>query len=436
MIAASVETALGVPSPSGDPPIDVTVVPTLTAGLDALGQSTFDAILLDLTLPDSRGMSTVERMAAAARDTPIVVFSSVQDEGVNLAALRAGAQDYLVKGSVDRPALLRALRHAIERKLVSLAVTRPASAFDTQLRKHLQMLEAEHTLLTRLLGPNAEPEHVPKFEPGAVLINRYRLEEELGRGTSGVTFRASDRTLRRDVVIKVLLERQGRQDGTGHAFLDEARLAASVDNPHVVRVYDFGFVGHVPYIVTELVEGETMAEALARVPALPAAQAGRVMDDVLDGLGQVHGCGILHRDLKPSNILLSNKGAKITDFGLARLETDPTRSAMIPSAAGEGTLGYMSPEALEGVALTVASDIYSAGAVLFEALAGRSYLSDAKGRRSDIERAILERPPPALPKSVPAGLAAVTRRALEKDPADRFASAADMRSAILDTEPF
>jgi serine/threonine-protein kinase len=416
----------------GDPAIKATVAPTLKDALDALSHRRFDAIILDLSLPDSEGVATVERIAEAAGGTAIVVHTGARGEAACLAALHAGAQDYLVKGGVSRDVLLRAIGHAIARKSASMATPKQPSAPEADVRRRLQMLEDGFAYLTRLAERDDAQETVPSIEPGALFGDRYRLRSELGRGSSGVAFKARDGTLERDVGLKVLVGRQAHLDANIEAFLEEARLAASVESPHVVRVHDFGFVGRVPYLVTELVEGESMANALARVAVMDAREAAGIMVDVLDGLEQVHAHGIIHRDLKPSNILLGDKGAKVTDFGLAAVGKDPTVSTITPVSAGEGTLGYMSPEALDGWGLTPASDIYSVGAMLFEALSGRSYLAQTSGRRSDIERAIHEEPPPPLPGSVPLELAQLTLRALEKDPAKRFASANEMRDAILD----
>ncbi|HVM45721.1 MAG TPA: protein kinase [Candidatus Thermoplasmatota archaeon] len=416
------------PTKGADLRVAITTASTLQEALGELAAERFDAVLLDLTLPDSEGADTYRAIIAAAGDAAVVVLTGHQDELLALDALLAGAQDYLIKGEVGRNALLRALRHAVQRKAaMRAATTSSGGAVDPELRRHLDLLEAEHTLLRRIVAAPTQREEPPRLEPGALVAGRYRLVEALGRGATSVTFRAEDEVLRRPRVLKAFLGRDGGEDAA-RAFLQEARSAAGVEHPRVVGIRDFGLAGSVPYIVMDLVTGKTLQETLTQEGALPPERAARVMAEVLEGLAEIHRAGILHRDIKPSNVMIGETGAIIIDFGLATRIADPTASALAPAAAPEGTLGYMSPEALEGMPLSPASDVYAAGAMLFEMLAGRSYLRG--GRRADVERAVLEEAP-RLPDAAHPGLGAVALRALAKDPRDRFASAQQMREAIL-----
>ena len=411
-----------------DPPpqtLSVSTASTLSEALTLLGHEAFDAILLDLNLTDSTGSNTYERILRVAKDAAVVVFTGTDDEELALAALRAGAQDYILKGATSRDVLVRALRHAVQRK----AATRQASRGDppggSTARRQLDLAHAEQEII-RWMESGARRAS-PRFEPGELMAERYRLREALGRGSFGVTFLAEDEVLRRPRVVKALI---AREDGeaSARAFLSEARKAAAVESPHVVRIDDFGIAGRTPYIVMEFVKGRTLAARLAEPPPLTARETAAMAADVLEGLADVHACGILHRDLKPSNIMLSDAGAKIIDFGLARRIKDPTVSSLAPPPPGEGTLGYMSPEALVGDVLTPASDIYAMGAVLFECIAGRSYLPQAP--RAEVERAILDEAPRLPPEADPA-LGAIALRALAKAPAGRYATADQMREAIL-----
>ncbi|MHB8606064.1 MAG: serine/threonine-protein kinase, partial [Thermoplasmatota archaeon] len=396
-----------------------------------------DVVLLDLTLPDSTGLAGLARVQAAAPHVPVVVLTGLEDESLALSAMQHGAQDYLVKGRVDGHLLARSVRYAIERARASASAPPPGAGGGDVLadvRRHLDLLEAEHALLRRLVASPSAPQATAS-EPlatGALVGGRYRLESVLGEGAAGRAFLARDETLGRLVVLKLLLSHRASDEASVRAFLKEARLAASLEHPNVIRVYDFGFAGSVPFITMERAEGGSLAAWLARDGRLAPADVRRVMRESLAGLAYVHSRGVLHRDLKPANVLLGADGAaKIGDFGLA-LVADAERTQEGLAAAsplGVGTPAYVSPEAVLGLPLSPASDLYAAGALLYHLLTGHAYAEFAGKDARGMRRLILEGVPLPAP-GADAALLAVALQALEKDARKRYASADEMRSAL------
>src|SRR6266550_2431761 len=263
------------------------------------------------------------------------------------------------------------------------------------------------------------------------MLGPYRIAGVIGEGGMGVVYRARDTRLGRDVAIKVLTHVATDDSERLQRFEQEAHATGMLNHPNLLTIYDVGHDGGEPYIVSELLEGETLRERLGRGPFPPR----RVVDaalQVAQGLAAAHEKGIIHRDLKPENIFLTRDGrAKILDFGIAKLNA-PSGEGAFQSAATEpgmvlGTVGYMSPEQVRGEPVDTRSDIFSFGAILYEMLTGNR----AFKRSSSIETlgAILKEDPPDLTESlpnVPPGLERLTRRCLEKDRDLRFQSARDL----------
>jgi len=241
-----------------------------------------------------------------------------------------------------------------------------------------------------------------------VVAGRYRLLEVLGRGGMGEVWRATDDVLHRSVAVKIL-----EPDRTGHTvvvadardrFIRECRLAARLNHPNIVSVFDAGEDANGAFLVMECLPGPTLRDRIAAGP-LSDGEARRLGLDVLAALGAAHEAGIVHRDVKPANVL--NDGAdgwKVADFGIAKgigRADDLTRTGQVL-----GTLRYLAPERLAGTAATPASDLYSVGVILREALSGRA----------DAHRAIDD----------------VANRAMHPDPAQRFASAETMAAALCE----
>jgi eukaryotic-like serine/threonine-protein kinase len=251
---------------------------------------------------------------------------------------------------------------------------------------------------------------------------RYRLVRQLGAGGMGEVWEADDTVLGRRVALKVLVQELANDARATRRFVREARATAKLTHPNVTRVYDFGRDGDLPYLVMELLEGDTLADRLAGGP-LPPAEAARICAAVADALDAAHSRGIVHRDVKPANVLLTSAGeVKVMDFGIAAA-ADETQSTT--GSGLYGTAAYVSPERAAGQAATPAADLYSLGAVLYELLTGRPpFVGDAPVL---VVRAHLhERPRPVreLAPWVPTRLATACEAALAKDPTQRPSSAA------------
>jgi serine/threonine-protein kinase len=257
------------------------------------------------------------------------------------------------------------------------------------------------------------------------LGGKYDIRGVLGRGAMGTVYDAWDPRIDRRVAIKTVRRSGGDDAGTAEAlarFREEARAAGRLANPHIVGVYDYGETDAFAYIVMEFVEGRTLKARLDEAGRLQPAEAGRIMQQVLQGLAYSHARGVIHRDIKPANIILAAGGeAKIADFGVAKLEN----SEMTAAGTIIGTPAYMAPEQFLGVGVDSRSDIYSAGVTLFHMLTGeRPY----DGTMSAIMHRVLkteEAPPRAAERQ--AGISplldAVIAKAMAKQQADRFEGA-------------
>jgi tRNA A-37 threonylcarbamoyl transferase component Bud32/tetratricopeptide (TPR) repeat protein/TolB-like protein len=261
-------------------------------------------------------------------------------------------------------------------------------------------------------------------------LSHYRLVEKIGEGGMGVVWKAEDTVLGRAVAIKVLPADLSRDEERRKMFLDEARLASSVSQAHIVQVFEFGHEGGLDFIVMEYVTGKPLSQVMQGRP-LPSEKVAEWGAQVAQALSRAHRKGLLHRDLKPANILITDDGdAKVVDFGLATLfqrEDDAgepqsdleTRTSLESSGSGSkvaGTLAYMSPEQVRGENLTPHSDIFSLGVVLYEMTTGQRPFGGATS--ADIAGDILKsRPTPAhdLVPKVPLDL----ERILEKSMASR-----------------
>lgn len=258
-----------------------------------------------------------------------------------------------------------------------------------------------------------------------VLADRYELAWLLGSGGMAQVYAAYDRVLQRQVAIKLINDAHLRDPEGLERFTREARLAAGLQHPNTVAVFDVGDADGRPFIVMELVEGRTLADRLSDDGRLPPHETVAIADAVLAGLGAAHDRGMVHRDVKPSNILLpAEGGVKLADFGIATVGgADLTSAGQVV-----GTPRYLAPERAAGQPATPASDVYAVGAIMYECLAGRPVFQ-AEGAATAGGRTPAPSPAGAVP-GVPAGLAAVVDRALAHDPVHRFANARAMRHAL------
>ena len=262
---------------------------------------------------------------------------------------------------------------------------------------------------------------------GQTLSDRYRLDELIARGGMARVFRARDVRLERDVAVKILSSPYADDLDFTARFLDEARAAASLSHPSLVHVYDSGSDGESHFIVMELLDRHrTLSDLLDERGRLPRDEVLRIGQELLAGLRAVHDRGLVHCDVKPSNVMLGPGPAKLIDFGIATAPHD--------GDLGEtsiGSLRFMSPEQLHGEALTPASDLFSLGAVLYQALTGRPpYPGTTPEEVSAAHAGGVVRPPSTLAEGVPGRLDEAILQSLRRDPANRFRSAEAMSVAI------
>lgn len=246
------------------------------------------------------------------------------------------------------------------------------------------------------------------------LAPEYEVTEEIARGGMGIVFRGRDVRLGRDVAIKVLRPELASATAA-ERFLFEARALAGLSHSHVVPVHQAGEAEGLFYFVMDYIEGETLSKRLERGP-LSQAETLKLGRDLLDALDAVHRAGIVHRDVKPSNIFLVGRRALLGDFGIAkalRREGEP----LTHPAASPGTPEYMSPEQASGGDITIRTDLYLAGIVIYQSLTGRKWDWSAKPDRS-------------MWSGIPAGITKVLKRALQFMPEDRWESAEDFRRAL------
>jgi len=268
-----------------------------------------------------------------------------------------------------------------------------------------------------------------------LLSERYELGETLGYGGMSEVHKGRDVRLSRDVAVKVLRADLARDPQFQMRFRREAQNAAALNHPAIVAVYDTGETesefGPLPYIVMEFVDGQTLREIVKGTGPLSQQRVMEVMADVCAALDFSHRHGIIHRDVKPANVMITRGGAvKVMDFGIARALADGQN--MTQTAAVIGTAQYLSPEQARGEAVDARSDVYAAGCVLFELLTGEPPFSGDspvavayQHVREDVRR------PSEVNPDVPPELDSVVLKAMSKNPANRYQSAAEMRSDLV-----
>jgi eukaryotic-like serine/threonine-protein kinase len=265
------------------------------------------------------------------------------------------------------------------------------------------------------------------------VIGNYRILAKLGSGGMGTVYRAQDVRLDREVALKLLPDASLFDKDTLHRFRNEARAASSLNHPNICTVYDAGEDQGIPYIAMELLDGQTLGEKIQGQP-LPSESILRIGMEVCDALQCAHEKGIVHRDLKPSNIFVTSRGdAKLLDFGVSKqLKIESTGASTVATTLtmqGQvvGTAPYMSPEQLQGKQVDARTDLFSLGAVFYEMATG------LQAHRGDSTATILAeilrgepRPIRLLNPEIPAELQRIIRKALEKEPADRYQSAKEL----------
>jgi Tol biopolymer transport system component len=277
-------------------------------------------------------------------------------------------------------------------------------------------------------------------------LGAYEVLAPIGAGGMGEVYRARDTRLDRIVAIKILPSHVSSHPKSRERFQREARVISSLNHPHICTLFDVGSEDGADFLVMEHLEGETLADRVARGP-LPLPQILKIGGEICEALERAHAAGIVHRDLKPGNVMLTPSGAKLLDFGLAKMDdreiadfsAATQRQPLTEEGATVGTLQYMAPEQIEGRSATARSDIFALGLILYEMATGRRAF-EGKSRQSTIA-AILEGEPPPMSgiRAVPPLLDEIVRKCLEKDPDARWDSAHDVRllleSASRGVEP-
>ncbi|MGA3349975.1 MAG: serine/threonine-protein kinase, partial [Candidatus Sulfotelmatobacter sp.] len=266
-------------------------------------------------------------------------------------------------------------------------------------------------------------------------LGPYEIQSPIGAGGMGEVYRARDSRLNRDVAIKVLPASFSADQERLQRFALECRATAALNHPNILSIFDIGEDHAAPYVVSELLEGETLRDRLREGP-LTSRKAIDYARQIANGLAAAHEKGITHRDLKPENLFITNDGrVKILDFGLAKLthpEADqsgdaPTQQIATDAGTVMGTVGYMAPEQVRGKPADPRSDIFAFGAILYEMLSGkRAFHGDSP---VDTMSAILKEDPPDLTetnRNISSALERIVRHCLEKNPAERFQSARDL----------
>jgi serine/threonine protein kinase/tetratricopeptide (TPR) repeat protein len=311
-----------------------------------------------------------------------------------------------------------------------------ACASDQSLRREVEsLLAADRQAQTGFLE---SPPLARKLEKGTRLGD-YEIQSLLGAGGMGEVYRARDLRLRREVAVKVLPAVVSSDPERLRRFEQEATAAAALNHPNILAIYQMGTHGGAPYLVSELLEGETLREQMSRGRVAPR----RAIDygvQTAHGLAAAHQKGIVHRDLKPENLFLTQDGRiKILDFGLAKLtQAHPGSEASAPTMDGKtepglvmGTVGYMSPEQVRGQAVDSRADIFAIGAILYEMLTGKRAFQ--KPTSPETMSAILNEDPREMSRivsNVPPALQRIVHRCLEKNPERRFQSTTDLTFAL------
>jgi serine/threonine-protein kinase len=287
-------------------------------------------------------------------------------------------------------------------------------------------------------GLPPDPDPTTSAWLGQVIADRYRLTALLGEGGMGAVFRAEHVRMGKALAVKLLRGGFARDRAAAERFQAEARIVSRLSHPHTIAVFDFGDLGDGEgfYLAMEYVAGKDLAAVLREQGRLPEPRAASIAEQLLDSLSEAHRAGIVHRDVKPANVMLAETGegdfVKVLDFGIAKLRDAAGDGAETTRGAIIGTPSYLAPEQARGDEIDARADLYSVGALLYELASGRCPFVSRSPMA--VVQAHLTQQPPALRQVAPwvsEELAAVVHRALEKDPARRFQSAAEMRQALL-----
>ena len=262
-----------------------------------------------------------------------------------------------------------------------------------------------------------------------LLLDRYRLGTRLAVGGMGTVYAATDEKLNRAVAIKVLADNLAHDESFVERFRREARAAAGLGHPNIASVYDYGEENGCHFIVMELVEGRDLAQVLRTEGPLSPERTVALVSQICAALGHAHAAGIIHRDVKPANVIVDDSDrVKVTDFGIARAAGD---SKLTMTGSVLGTAHYISPEQANGAPLSQRSDLYSLGIVVYESLTGALPFTGSSPMSVAMRHLNDDMPAPSeLNPAVPVALDRIVEKATMKDPAARYADAAEMGAAL------
>jgi serine/threonine protein kinase/Tol biopolymer transport system component len=329
----------------------------------------------------------------------------------------------------------KVLAGALERAPAERHAYLDQACTEPDLRREVESLIAAHEQdqSSFLAGPALQP----KQPAIGSRLGAYEILARIGAGGMGEVYKARDARLNRIVAIKILPDDLADRAEHRERFDREARIIAGLNHPHICTLYDIGRQDGAAYLVMEYLEGETLAQRLAKGP-LPLEQVLRYAIEISDALDKAHHQGVTHRDLKPGNIMLTKTGAKLLDFGLAKLQPEASpeiplselpkeRNALTAGGVIVGTLQYMAPEQLEGKEVDARTDIFAFGAVCFEMATGKRAFGGTS--QASLIGAILKVDPPpisSLQPMAPPALDRIVKKCLAKEPEKRWQAASDV----------
>lgn len=353
-------------------------------------------VLTDLKMRGLDGMDLLRVVRRRAPTSKVVLMTAYHDVGTAVSAMREGAADFLCK-----PFDLHTLRDVLDRLLAT------ASPSPTEGGA----------------SPVTVPERPARRGPEArqtVLADRYLLETEVGRGAMAVVHQAHDRRHDRRVAVKVLRKEVALSIGVDR-FLEEIRITARLQHPHILTLIDSGQWHGIPFFVMPFIGGRSLRHRLAGADPMPTATVAALLRDIADALAAAHASGIVHRDVKPENILLSGRHAWVADFGVSKALWGAVEAGSTLTGAAIGTPAYMAPEQVFGDSeIDGRADVYALGVVAYEMLCGDPPFVGPNTQA--VAAAHLTTDPPSLRArrpGVPGGLEELVMRCLSKDPAGR-----------------
>ena len=387
--------------------------------LDTLAGSAVDLVLLDVMMPGITGLDVLRaiRESKSAIELPVIMVTAKDESADIVEALELGANDYVTK-PIDFPVVLARVQTQLRMKTGAARPAPPPS-------------------VPAPTGAAAD------IRPAAVLAGKYRIESKLGAGAFGVVYRATHVALDHPVAVKILqhgvLLSDDRSDALAR-FRREGISTCRVNHPNAVTVIDFGVTENgVAYLVMELLEGQTLAEALKEAGTMSPARCLEILVPICAVLEEAHASGVVHRDIKPANIFLHNargeETVKVLDFGIAKLvgSTSDEHATMTMEGSLLGTPAYMSPERVANKPYDGRADVYSVGVMLYQMLAGHPPFKAQDPVALAVQQMNATPPPPRdVNPDIPPAVEAVVLEALVKDPdlrptagllAQRFAAA-------------